>query len=54
MLSLLDQKKIKFKLKNLYNSYSTKKEIDYYFKEVFQIINKFNKEKSALDASPTA
>ena len=46
MLSLLDQKKIKFKLKNLYNSYSTKKEIDYYFKEVFQIINKFNKEKN--------
>ena len=46
MLSLLDQKKIKFKLKNLYNSYSTKKEIDYYFKEVFQIINKFNKKKN--------
>ena len=45
MLSQLDQNKIKSKLKNIYNFYSTNKEIDSYSEEVVQIINEFNKKK---------
>ena len=45
MLSQLDQNKIKSKLKNIYNFYSTNKEINSYSEEVVQIINELNKKK---------
>ena len=45
MLSQIDQKKIKSKLKNIYNLSISKKEIDDYHQEINQIIQKFNKKK---------
>ena len=45
MLSQLDQKKIKSKLKFVYRNLSTTKEIDFYHKEIIGIIKKFNKKK---------
>ena len=55
MLSQLDQNKIKSKLKNIYNFYSTNKKIDYYFERVYgapnkkyKSIYKFKKENNLL------
>ena len=38
MLSQLDQKKIKFKLNNIYKNLKTSKEISFYHKEIISII----------------
>ena len=46
MLSQIDQKKIKSKLKNIYNLSISRKEIDDCHHEINQIIQKFNKKKS--------
>ena len=43
MLSQLDQKKIKFKLNNIYKNLKTSKEISFYHKEIISVIKKFNK-----------
>ena len=45
MLSQIDQKKIKSKLKNIYNLSISRKEIDDCHQEINQIIQKFNKRK---------
>ena len=45
MLSQIDQKKIKSKLKNIYNLSISRKEIDDCHHEINQIIQKFNKKK---------
>ena len=46
MLSQLDQKKIKLKLKNIYKHHLSDIKIDDYCKEIINVINKFNKTKS--------
>ena len=43
MLSQIGQRKIEKKLRNLYHFLYSRKEIDYYSEEIFQLINKFNK-----------
>ncbi len=43
MLSQLDQKKIKSKLKNIYKNLKTTEEISFYHKEIIGTIKKFNK-----------
>ena len=43
MLSQLDQKKIKSKLKYIYKNLKTTKEISFYHEEIISIIKKFNK-----------
>mgnify|MGYP001227937425 CR=1 FL=1 len=45
MLSQIDQKKIKSKLKNIYNLSISRNEIDDCHQEINQIIQKFNKKK---------
>ena len=46
MLSQIDQKKIKLKLKNIYKHYLPNIEINNYCEEITKVINKFNKTKS--------
>ena len=46
MLSLIDQKKIKSKLKNIYRYHLSEIEIIDYCKEITKVINKFNKKKN--------
>ena len=45
MLSHLDKKKIKLKLNSIYKSTNYKESIDFYSREIFEIIKKFNKKK---------
>ena len=46
MLSRLDQKKIKSKLNNIYKNLKTSKEINFYHKEIINIIKIFNKKNA--------
>ena len=46
MLSQIDQKKIKFKLKNIYKYHLSETEISECYKEITKLINKFNKKKN--------
>ena len=46
MLSRKDQKKIKSKFKKIYEFNYSKLEIEYYLKEIFQVIRKFNNKKN--------
>ena len=46
MLSHLDKKKIKLKLNSIYKSTNYKESIDFYSREIFEIIKKFNKKKN--------
>ena len=46
MLSQINQKKIKLKLKNIYRSYLSGIEISDYCEEITAVINKFNKKKN--------
>ena len=45
MLSQIDQKKIKFKLKSIYKYHLSETEISNCCEEITKIINKFNKKK---------
>ena len=45
MLSQIDQKKIKFKLKNIYRHHLSEIEIGDCCEEITKLINKFNKKK---------
>ncbi len=46
MLSHLDKKKIKLKLNSIYKSTNYKESIDFYSREIFEIIKKFNRKKN--------
>ena len=46
MLSQIAQKKIKFKLKNIYRYHISEIEISNYCEEIIKIINQFNKRKN--------
>ena len=46
MLSQIDQKKIKLKLKNIYRYHLSEIEIDDCCKEITKLVNKFNKRKN--------
>ena len=46
MLSQIDQKKIKSKLKSIYRYYLSDSEIANYSTEIIKVINKFNKKKN--------
>ena len=46
MLSQIDQKKIKFKLKSIYKYHLSETEISNCCEEITKIINKFNKKKN--------
>ena len=46
MLSQIDQKKIKFKLKSIYKNHVSEIEISDCCEEIVKIINQFNKKKN--------
>ena len=46
MLTQKDQKTIRSKLDNIYKIFLSKKDIDYFSNQIFQMIKYFNKKKS--------